>query len=405
MVKKKINNQHNRINIFALAATGLGISGGDRIFIEFARRWNKEMPVEIYVSEEGYQMCLRQNLKESKDLRFTIYDLRTWNKLGFIANYVVRILTGIKIGLTLKLENSQNSIIYSASEFWMDSLPAFLLKLRFPKIKWAAAWYQTAPNPFKGFSEGEAGTRDRLRALIYWLIQLPIKPLISGFADYVLVNNDGEKKQFPNLDKRGRALVVLGAVDLEGIKSWKLKFRNLPKIYEAVFQGRFHPQKGVMELIDIWKHVAAKKPDAKLVMIGDGPLMENVKLQITNYKLNKNIILKGYMFDGEEKFKIFAQSRIVVHPAFFDSGGMASAEAMAFGLPCVGFNLGAYKYYYPKGMEKVREGDIKAFADKVAEFLQDNNLYRKVANKALHLIGDKWSWEYRARQILNAVLE
>jgi len=384
----------NKIYTFALAAHGEGISGGDRIFIEFARRWSKEIPVTIYVSEEGFQMCRRQSLDSPVDF-----------KVRSAVNYLSRIIEGIKIGLTLKLENSDKIIVYSASEFWMDSLPAFFLKLRFPKIKWVAAWYQTAPNPLKGFSEGEAGTRNRLRAFIYWLIQFPIKPLISGFADYVLVNNDGEKKQFPSLNEKSRTLVVLGAVDLEGIKNWKFKFRNIPKIYEAVFQGRFHPQKGVMELIDIWKHVVAKKPDAKLVMIGDGPLMESAKCKVQSEKLENNVILKGYLFDGEEKYKIFAQSRIVVHPAFFDSGGMASAEAMAFGLPCVGFNLMAYKYYYPEGMEKVREGDLEAFADKVEELLQDNNLYKRIANEALHLIGDKWSWEYRARQILNAVLE
>ncbi len=390
-----------QIYIFALAATGQGISGGDRIFIEFARRWSREIPVIIYLSQEGREMCRRQNLNVS-NIKYQISNIK---KKIFFINYIEQILSGIKIGLTLKLENSKDIIIYSASEFWMDSLPVFFLKLRFPKIRWVAAWYQTAPNPLKGFSEGEAGRRNRLRAFIYWLIQLPIKPLISGFADYVLVNNDGEKKQFPGLNKKDRAIVVLGAVDLAGINKWRSKFRNMPKIYEAVFQGRFHPQKGVMELIDIWKHVVAKKPDAKLVMIGDGPLMERVKGKAKREKLEKNIILKGYMFDGEEKYKIFAQSRIVVHPAFFDSGGMASAEAMAFGLPCVGFNLMAYKYYYPEGMEKVREGDLEAFADKVEELLQDDNLYRKVAYGALHLIGDKWSWEYRARQILNAVLE
>ena len=42
-----------QIRIFALAAYGKGLSGGDRIFIEFARRWSKNFPVEIYVWKEG----------------------------------------------------------------------------------------------------------------------------------------------------------------------------------------------------------------------------------------------------------------------------------------------------------------------------------------------------------------
>ena len=213
------------------------------------------------------------------------------------------------------------------------------MKVRYPKIKWVATWYQTAPNPFVGYAEGDRAKKYRLSALLYWLSQLPIKPLISVFADFVLVNNEEEKKQFPKLNSKKRIIVVYGAVDLERITNYKLEFKNLPKVYDAVFQGRFHPQKGAVELIEIWKKVVDKNKNAKLAMIGDGPLMDDIKLQITNYKLEKNIKLFGYVFDGIKKYKIFSQSKIVVHPAFYDSGGMASAEAMAFGLPCIGFNL------------------------------------------------------------------
>lgn len=378
----------NKIYIFALAAAGQGISGGDRIFIEFARRWGRKMPVTIYVSEEGYKMCRRQNL--DSPVKF---------KIKSAASYLARIIEGIKIGLTLNLENSQKSIIYSASEFWMDSLPAFLLKLRFPKIKWAAAWYQTAPSPWKGFAEGTREKKYRLSSFLYWFIQLPIKPLIKRLADFVLVNNDEEKKQFR------KAVVVLGAVDLERIKIWKSKFEKLPKIYDAVFQGRFHPQKGVLELIDIWKKVVSKKPDAKLIMIGDGPLMESVKLKVKSEKLENNIILTGYLFDGEEKYKLFSQGKVVVHPAFFDSGGMASAEAMAFGLPCVGFNLRSYESYYPQGMIKVPVGNLESFAIEVLNLLSENKLYSKIAGEALSMINKNWSWENRARDTLNIMVK
>ncbi|MBI2085880.1 glycosyltransferase family 4 protein [Candidatus Daviesbacteria bacterium] len=368
----------NKIYILALAAHGKGISGGDRIFIEFARRWSKEMSVAIYVSEEGFQMCRRQNLDSS--VKFVVKS---------VASYLARIVEGIKIGLTLKLENSDKTIIYSASEFWMDSLPCFILKLRYAKIKWVAAWYQTAPSPLKGFSG----------SFVYWLVQFPINPLIDRFANFVLVNNDEEKKQFR------KAVVVLGAVDLPRIKKFIRAHPGANKIYDAVFQGRFHPQKGVLEMIDIWKIVVDVKPDAKLIMIGDGPLMKSVKLKVKKEKLENNIILTGYLFDGEEKYKIFAQSRVVVHPAIFDSGGMASAEAMAFGLPCVGFNLKAYRYYYPKGMEKAKEGDLRAFAEKILDLLDNKKMYDRISGEALALIKNNWSWEFRSRQILRAVLE
>lgn len=421
-----MKNKILTIDIFALAAYGRGLSGGDRIFIEFARRWSKKFPVTIHVWREGYEMCKRQGLKQSKEVRFMIYDLGIFCKLGFFICYLARIFLGIRIGLSFKLQSKEpTTIVYSASEFWMDSVPALILKLRYPKVRWVAAWYQTAPNPLRGYAEHSAkSTVHRksdakyfLSAFSYWLVQLPIKPIISKYADFVLVNNEEEKKQFPLLNKKGRTIVVLGAVPLEDIQ--KYLSVNRPRRsqpghlrgdlkgssdgkgweYDAVFQGRFHSQKGVLELIDIWKKVVEERSNARLAVIGDGPLMENVKTQISKFKLNKNVKLFGYLFDGPKKYSIFNSSKIVVHPAFYDSGGMAAAEAMAFGLPCVGFNLKAYESYYPKGMVKAPLGDIKAFSNEILKLLNDEKYYKIHAKEAKEFIEKNYSWNVRAEEV------
>lgn len=389
-----------KIYIFALAAHGKGISGGDRIFIELARRWSKKILIDIFVWEEGYRMCLRQELKQL-EITYHISDMRPWKYFGFFINYLARILEGIKIGLKLKIENNSTFVVYSASEFWMDSLACFLLKMRLPKIIWVASWFQTSPNPFKGFSEGSRVQTYKFNSLLYWLVQLPIKPLIEKWANFVLVNNDLEKKYFPKLDAKKRAIVVYGAVDLEKIEKFKKSHKMLVKIYDAVFQGRFHPQKGVLELIDIWKIVVDRNHLAKLVMIGDGPLMGKVKSKISKLRLENNIILKGFLFDGEEKYKIFAESKLVVHPSFYDSGGMAAAEAMEFGLPAVGFDLHSYKFYYPKGMIKVKLADSNAFASEIIKFINDQSYRNKIGQEAFAMIKKNWSWDERAEEILN----
>ncbi len=382
-----------------MGALGNGLSGSDRIFIELARRWSKEYPVYIYLWEEGEEMCRRQNLKNSDQLKLKTFKMGFWCRWGFIICYFARIIRAIFEAWRLDLE-PKNTIVYSASEFWMDVLPALVIKLRYPKIVWIAAWYQTAPNPWKGFSEGERKNKYRVNALYYWLMQFFIKPFISRFADFVLVNNDNEEKQFPKLLKNNRVKVLLGAVDLESIKKWQKEKQNIPKIYDAVFQGRFHPQKGIIELIDIWKLVVSQKPGARLALIGDGSLMFEVKQKITELKLENNIELFGYVYDGSEKYKIFSESKIVLHPAFYDSGGMAAAEAMVFGLPCVGFDLKSYKYYYPRGMVKVEIGNLNAFADKIIEILDDQVLRKKIGNDAAIMINKNWSWDKRASELL-----
>lgn len=387
------------IHIVALAALGGGLSGGDRIFIEFARHWSKKIPVHLYVWEEGLSMCEREKLK-GKYLKIHLVKVGKISKLGFIFTYFYRVFLGLKLGLSLRMEN--RGYIYSASEFWMDSLSAFILKVRYPKDKWVAAWYQTAPNPLTGFTEGKRKNLYRLSAFLYWFMQQPVKPLIASFADFVLVNNEKEKEQFPKLIKKNKALVVKGAVNTEVISKYLYSHKS-PRLkkYLAVFQGRFHSQKGVVELIEIWKLIAQKIPDAKLAMIGDGPLMNDVKVRIKKLHLTDQIELFGYLHDGNKKYSIFNDSMIVVHPAFYDSGGMASAEAMAFGIPCIGFNLKSYKYYYPIGMVKVSMGDIRAFSEAILDLANDQVKCRRIGRSAKKMIEKDWSWDDRAENILS----
>lgn len=395
-----------KILILALAASGEGISGSDRIFIELSRRWSKKFPVEIVVWDEGFKMCQRMHLNRSSNLLFHIANLGFWGKNGFLISYLSRIAYSVYFSLNISLSKDNHLLIYSASEFWMDSIPAFIIKMRYShNSTWIAAWYQTAPKPWIGFSQGQRKQNYKLSALFYWLAQFPIKPIIAKFADFVLVNNEEEKKLFSKLSRSNRAVVVSGAVNLEERDKYRRKFENLPKVFDCVFQGRFHPQKGVIELIDIWKRVIVKKPNARLAMIGDGPLMEKVQKKIIENNLEKNVKLFGYVFDGSQKYKIFCQSKIVAHPAFYDSGGMAAAEAMMFGLPCVGFNLISYQYYYPHGMIKVKVGDLDAFSSTIQRLLNDEAYRQKIAREAVKMIEQNWSWDKRAEELQKTLVK
>lgn len=387
-------------HIFANAALGKGLSGGDRIFIEFAKRLKMNYLVVIHVWKEGLEMCHRENLKEG--VTFKLINVDKWCNFGFVICYLARIIKAAWSALFISFGNPKDVVLYSASEFWMDSFPGFILKLRYPKAKWVVGAFQAAPNPFLGFTAGARKNTYKLSAFANWLVQLPIKPLIRRRADLVLVNNELERQHFDVLDKQGKVLVILGAVNIDSIKDFiSTRGKNLPKIYDSVFQGRFHPQKGVVELIDIWKLVTEKTPNAKLAMIGDGPLFNDVKSRITEAGLENNVKLFGYVFDGDQKYRIFSQSKVVVHPAFFDSGGMASAEAMAFGIPCVGFNLDSYKSYYPKGMIKIAVGDLDLFADTLVDLINNKKEREKIGREAQQMIQRNWNWDQRVDRLLS----
>jgi glycosyltransferase involved in cell wall biosynthesis len=83
---------------------------------------------------------------------------------------------------------------------------------------------------------------------------------------------------------------------------------------------------------------------------------------------------------------------------------MAAAEAMAWGLPGVSFDLNALKTYYPKGMLKTSCFDTDEFAKNILSLLFNPSQYNAMSLEALQLVHEKWEWNNRAKEIFAKVM-
>lgn len=386
-----MSSKDKKVIVLAHSVEPNGISGSETILIQLFKRLGKKYSVRLFTWQPGYEFYRRQGLDE------VTYSVSSVPVLAnFYLSFFLRSIWGIWKGFTIHLKEPSSTYIYPSSDFWPDALPAMLLKLRYRRAKLLANFYLEAPNPFTGFSEKGRLKRPTLNGIFYWLLQKPVYYFFRFLADAVIVTSEPDAKKFPKQQKRKKVFVVRGGVDLENIRTYLQSQKNTTKEYDAVFMGRFHPQKGVVELVDIWQTVVQKKPDALLVMIGDGPLMPTVKAKIQQKKLEKSIFLTGYLLKPEQRFSYFAKSKIALHPALYDSGGMAAAEAMAFGLPGISYDLEALKTYYPHGMVKVPIGDQNAFAQAILDLLHDKLKYIKLKKEAEQLIEREWNWNQRA---------
>ena len=379
---------------------GTGLSGGDRIFIELVKRWQAKLKITLILSKEGSAICQRQGLSNINQ-QIWVSDLM--NRWGYLVDILYRTVNcAIK---AFSVKTFSGDIIYSSSDFWPDSIPALILKRRNPKTIWIAGFYLFAPKPWQKNSPYRG--KSFLTGLLFWAGQLPAYFIIQKFADIVFVTSQPDVDKFTTkVRPKEKVIVIRGGVDTVSAKNYLNSKDVIPpekKTYDACFVGRFHYQKGVLELIKIWDSVCLKNPQAHLVMIGDGPLYEDVTSLIKKLDLSKNISLVGFL-DGPKKHEIFKQSRIVLHPATFDSGGMAAAEAMAWGLPGVSFDLNALKTYYPKGMLKTSCFDTNEFAMNILSLLSNPLQYDAMSLDALKLVHEKWEWGNRAKEIFAKVM-
>jgi len=383
---------------------GPGLSGGDRIFLELLRRWSKKQSVSLMGAGDTLKLLSQYRLRQINFIKVDNSNRHiTPTVLNIIKLQITRTCKSIYFIFKHYSYFRQFTHIYSVSDFYADLLPAFILKIIFPKITWIAGYYLLAPKPF---SEDSPYRNQPVRGLIYYLSQILSLNLVRIKADYVFVTSDPDIKYF--LSSRIGAkniIVVRGGVNISAPKNFFKKHTLLPftsRKYQACFIGRLHPQKGVLILIDIWKIVTNSIPDAKLAIIGNGSLHSALSSKIRRLHLSKNIDVLGFL-DGSAKNNIFKNSALVVHPATYDSGGMASAEAMSWGLPGISFDLEALKTYYPQGMVKIRCFDTRGFAAAIIKLLSSTSQYRRYSRQAHKLIFNQWDWDKRADTIYHQV--
>ena len=397
-----------KILIISNNSIGTGLSGGDRIFIELIKGWKNIADVPLIGSEEARSMAAARGaqdvpciLSDSRNESSTAYTI-----VGLLRHYCRRLRKGCGIMRANRNIVESADVIYSASDAYPDFIPSLLAKLRRKSITWIAGYYLFIPQPFSRRTPYKG--RNWLRGLLYWLMQVPSYRLVRSFADYVFVTSEPDVNRFVTTRRpRSKVVVVQGGVDISASEEYLKSGQQIPvdeRKYDACFIGRLHYQKGAVELVDIWKHVVSRKPEARLVMIGDGPLEAEVRSGIVRNGLERNIEMVGFR-DGEEKYSIFKQSKLIVHPAIYDSGGMAAAEGMAWRLPAVSFDLEALKTYYPQGMIKTEIGNLQEFAANILRLLSDRALYEQTAKEAYNLIIEEWNWNTRARRIYNAVFD
>lgn len=363
---------------------GPGQSGGDTIFLNLIKYWHKKISITVFASQESKNLLNRFQLRPKlikSDSRNPHYSLSVGS---LIYHNFRRILMGF-IAFIKNVETFKTSdYCYTASDFWPDFLFGLLYKLVNPQGRWLCGYYLIVP---KASSPDSPYQDQLLKNYLYYFSQKLSLKLANKYADFVLITSQPDKKYFPEK----KTVIVRGGVDL----SHSRKIKKIPvnrRQFAAVFQGRLHPQKGVLEMIDIWQLVVSKIPSAKLAIIGDGQLKEQMLNKIKKLKLQKNISYFGFQH-ATKKYQIFANSKIVLHPAVFDSGGMSAAEAMAFALPGVSYDLPALKTYYPQGMIKTPLHSQKQFAKNIIRLLEDPILYQKYSRQALTLIKNEWDWQ------------
>lgn len=107
----------------------------------------------------------------------------------------------------------------------------------------------------------------------------------------------------------------------------------------VLFVGRLVKEKGVDRLLTAWASLPGHE-QMVLVIVGDGPLRDNLECQARNLRLFPSVRFLGHQI---EVARFYSVADVFVLPSITEGMSNALLEAMAAGLPVVASNVGGNK--------------------------------------------------------------
>lgn len=96
--------------------------------------------------------------------------------------------------------------------------------------------------------------------------------------------------------------------------------------------GRFNQQKNHKFLIEVFAEILSQKPNALLMLVGDGEKKSEIKEQIKSLGIEESVIFAGIRSDVPA---LLSAMDVFVFPSFYEGMPNTVIEAQATGLPCV----------------------------------------------------------------------
>lgn len=192
---------------------------------------------------------------------------------------------------------------------------------------------------------------------------------------FVLTNFQKEKVIELGIDKNK---IILKPNSLE------MNFNIQENKKDYTYVGRLEESKGIYELLKVWDRLDERY---LLTVVGSGDIEEKLKKQFDK----NNIIFKGRC-TREETLNIISLSKYLIQPSLlYETFGLTIIEAMSFGVPVIGFDIGTRKDFIKDGENGflVQENDLFKVIKNSYDY-NDYEILRKNAIKTAKLYENEY---------------
>jgi 1,2-diacylglycerol 3-alpha-glucosyltransferase len=156
---------------------------------------------------------------------------------------------------------------------------------------------------------------------------------------------------------------------------------GLKKEQVMLYVGRLSTEKNVTFLIRMLPHVLAGKPEARLVVVGKGPLRAAMGRLAQQLGVEKAVVFAGPR-PFEEIPSLLHSAGVFVFSSLIENQPLGVIEACAAGLPVVALDSPATREVLETGGGILAANDPKRFADEVVDLMGDPGRLRAMSRQA-----------------------
>lgn len=140
-----------------------------------------------------------------------------------------------------------------------------------------------------------------------------------------------------------------------------------------LFFGRFSPEKGIMTLLSAYEKVKTGTP---LILVGGGPISEEVKAFIEEYEMQEKVTLAGYVYDKEMEKLLRGAKAVIVPSEWYENCPYSIIEAMGKSRIIISSDVAGLPELVEEGrtgfLFETRNADSLAEKIKIVEELSDS---------------------------------
>jgi glycosyltransferase involved in cell wall biosynthesis len=170
------------------------------------------------------------------------------------------------------------------------------------------------------------------------------------------------------------------------------------------FVGRFGPEKGISFLLKGFSEAVRHVKNLHLILVGDGPLKEQLRHEISSQNLLKSVTMIGWSDDVASLLKTVD---LLVLPSLNEAFGLVLLEAMAAGVPVIGTSVGGIPevIHHGKTGLLVPPGSPEAIATSIVWIHENPEAVQRMITQARDMVNDRFTSKAMARSIEKVYLE